>query len=61
DISTLPAATAMLHDRSHELARLYQTLRKDGGTIESVTVAGAYVLDSLGNGLIDVGASLTGN
>ncbi|MHA7867021.1 MAG: alpha/beta hydrolase [Salipiger thiooxidans] len=61
DISTLPAATAMLHDRGRELARLYQTLRKDGSTIESVTVAGAYVLDSLGNGLIDVGASLTGN
>lgn len=61
DISTVEPESPLRHSRFLRLARMYQVLRNDGGTIEAVTVAGSYVLDSLGTGIVQVGTSLGAN
>lgn len=62
DISSLPPENAFRHDRFQRLAAFYGELETGvPGPFDAVRTAGAFVLDSLGTGLIQAGAAVAAN
>lgn len=61
DISQIPAESALRHSRYLRLAQMYSAMQTGEGAVDVFRMAGGFVFDTLGTGLIQVGATLAPN